>query len=430
MISMSGVSKRYEVHENQRSRLMHALWPGYRRGMREVWALRDVDLDVRRGESVAVIGRNGGGKSTLLQILTGVLAPTHGAVAVEGRVCALLELGSGFNPEYSGRDNVILNGLLVGLARGEILARFGEIAAFAEIGDAIDRPVKTYSNGMLMRLAFAVQALSDPDILVIDEALSVGDFFFQQKCFAHIRRLHERGATLLFVSHDMRSVRDVCTRAVYLREGRVEFAGDTKTAIRRYLAERASAPMAAEAAGASGPSDHDALRRILRDAVWSAPADAHETPGRIIAVATYDAQGEPTTSFRMGSTVCMHVAYRPAADVATHVTAAIRNRYDQVVTSIGSSRLGLAPPAASDRMPRIFELSINLALEAGSYSFTVTLARLVGPNQGENLDSSPVLGPLTVEWDYERDPAPFLGMFGPAAAGEFKHVEDADAAAD
>ena len=185
-ISVRNVGKCYRVFDDQRSRLLHAVWPKHTKGMQEIWALKDINFEIKRGEAVAIIGRNGGGKSTLLEILTGTLTPTTGSVKVNGRVSALLELGSGFNPEYSGRDNVILNGLLLGLSKGDILNRFGEIEAFSEIGDAIDRPVKTYSSGMMMRLAFAVQVLCDPDILIIDEALSVGDFFFS----AEMHELH------------------------------------------------------------------------------------------------------------------------------------------------------------------------------------------------------------------------------------------------
>src|SRR6185295_15923251 len=216
-----------------------------------------------------IIGRNGSGKSTLLQIITGTLVPTTGELAVNGRVSALLELGSGFNPEYTGRDNVMMNGLILGLGRDEIARRFDEIAAFAEIGDAIDRPVKTYSSGMLMRLAFAVQVLTDPDILVIDEALSVGDFFFQQKCFGHMRALCEKGVTLAFVSHDMGTVRDLCGRAIYLRDGRVAFAGETSLAIHHYLADRGGGNGASHFSEAAAPAD---LPALLRACIWRAPA--------------------------------------------------------------------------------------------------------------------------------------------------------------
>ncbi|MDD5181287.1 MAG: ABC transporter ATP-binding protein, partial [Gallionellaceae bacterium] len=234
-ISVRNVSKCYRVFDDQRSRLLHAIWPKHTKGMQEILALKDISFEIKRGEAVAIIGRNGGGKSTLLEILTGTLTPTTGEVKVHGRVSGLLELGSGFNPEYSGRDNVILNGLLLGLSREEILGRFDEIEAFAEIGAAIDRPVKTYSSGMTMRLAFAVQVLCEPDILIIDEALSVGDFFFQQKCLGFIRGLCAKGVTLLFVSHDMGTVRDICRRAVYLKQGHLHFFGETYLAIREYM---------------------------------------------------------------------------------------------------------------------------------------------------------------------------------------------------
>ncbi len=422
-ISVQGVSKRYEVFDTPRARLMHALWPAYRHGMREVWALRDIDFEVTRGESVAVIGRNGGGKSTLLQILTGVLAPTTGEVRVGGRVSALLELGSGFNPEYSGRDNVMLNGLLLGLGRDEILERFDEIAAFAEIGDAIERPVKTYSSGMLMRLAFAVQVLTDPEILVIDEALSVGDFFFQQKCFAYIRKLCDSGVTLLFVSHDMGTVRDLCDRSVYLREGRLAFAGETRTAIRHYLAESgADHDWAAPGSAASETTAPSELAQILRDSVWHGPDDAQAQPGRLIAVACYDPAGQPATTFELGGTMHVKLVYRPAVDRPTHVSLVLLNKFNQVVTSLGSSRIGLTPPEDAQGRPVVFEMRIDLLLETGNYSLKVGLGHLTGPNRGDNIDSSEAIGPIVVQWDYENRVAPFLGMFGLPAEGKFKTV--------
>jgi lipopolysaccharide transport system ATP-binding protein len=309
-IRARGLGKRYRVYDSQRARLLHALSPSWTHGMTEIWALQDVDLEVARGESLAIIGRNGGGKSTLLQLLTGTMVPTTGEVAVNGRVSALLELGSGFNPEYTGRDNVMMNGLILGLTREEIAGRFGEIAAFAEIGDAIDRPVKTYSSGMLMRLAFAVQVLTDPEILVIDEALSVGDFFFQQKCLGYIRALLDKGVTLVFVSHDMGTVRDLCRRAVYLRDGRVAFAGETSLAIHEYLAERGGAADTAFAR-AGEAADTAELDAIIRDGLWHAAA-GRDGDGRIIAVAICDGQGKPATSFRMGESMRIRVAYRPA----------------------------------------------------------------------------------------------------------------------
>jgi lipopolysaccharide transport system ATP-binding protein len=405
-IRVRGVSKRYEVFDNQRSRMLHAFWPRYRDGVQEVWALRDVDFEVARGESVAVIGRNGGGKSTLLQILTGVLSPTGGEIQVNGRVSALLELGSGFNPEYSGRDNVVLNGLLLGLSREEILARFDEIAAFAEIGDAMERPVKTYSSGMLMRLAFAVQVLTDPDILIVDEALSVGDFFFQQKCFARLRAMRERGLTLIFVSHDMRTVRDLCKVAVYLRQGVVVFNGDSATAIHRYLSEGAQeGPAAQRAQQHEEPARSGELDTVLRDSVWRSAGEQREA--KLIAIALYGSDGRATTAFRMGETMRVLVAYRPSYSVVTHIGVTLRNKYEQVVTSTGSAHLDVAPPAAETSQVAICEVDIAMRLEAGNYSVSVALGKIVGPNRGEYLDYSQPIGPISIHWDYEQELAPF-----------------------
>ncbi|HET7731216.1 MAG TPA: ABC transporter ATP-binding protein [Usitatibacter sp.] len=417
-ISVHGVSKRFQVFESQRTRLLQALWPRERAGVKEVWALRGVDFEIARGESVAVIGRNGGGKSTLLQILTGVLAPTTGEARVDGRVSALLELGSGFNPEYTGRDNVVMNGLLLGLTRERIAQRFDDILAFADIGEAIERPVKTYSSGMVMRLAFAVQAFTEPDILIVDEALSVGDFFFQQKCFAHIRALRDRGVTLIFVSHDMGTVRDLCARAIYLKAGRVARDGPSHEAIREYLAETAGGIAAgAGAVGEAAVAAPGTVERIVEDALWRAPGTVGE--GRIIAVALYDREGRPATAVRMGDVLTVRVAYRPAPGAPTHVAIAMWNKLNQVVTSFGSSTMGISPPAHRAGEAAVFEADITLQLEAGSYSVMVSLSRLTAPNRGENLDATPSLGPLAVRWDYEQENAPFLGMVGLPARGAF-----------
>jgi lipopolysaccharide transport system ATP-binding protein len=390
--------------------------------MQEIWALREVDFEVARGESVAIIGRNGGGKTTLLEILSGTVMSTAGEVQVNGRVSALLELGSGFNPEYTGRDNVLLNGLLLGLERDEIVRRFGEIEEFAEIGEAIDRPVKTYSSGMMMRLAFSVQVLTDPDILVVDEALSVGDFFFQQKCFGRIRALCDKGVTLVFVSHDMRTVRDLCKRAIYLKQGRVECDADAPTAIHRYLAERADgvapkpAPAQAMPAGTSSELDD-----VVRDSIWH--NDAAPRDGQLIALAIYDAGGRATTLFQMGETMRAVVAYRPSRSVPTHIGVTIRNKYEQIVTSTGSAHLAVVPPAVDSGEVAICEVEIGLRLEAGNYSISVSLGNIVGPNRGEYLDYSQPVGPISIHWDYEQELAPFLGMFGPQATVRFRGLD-------
>ncbi len=224
-MSVRDVGKCHEIYARPIDRLRQTLHRGRRQFYREFWALRHVSFDVVRGDSIGIIGRNGSGKSTLLQIIAGTLRPTEGEVTVRGRVAALLELGSGFNPEFTGRENVYLNGAILGLSRRQIEERFDEIAAFADIGQFIEQPVKTYSTGMVVRLAFSVQALLEPDILIIDEALAVGDMAFQFKCINHMKRLLEKGTSVILVSHDIQSVRMFCERAVWLCDGQVGMEG-------------------------------------------------------------------------------------------------------------------------------------------------------------------------------------------------------------
>ena len=204
------------------------------RGYRDFYALRDLNLSIKRGEAIGIIGRNGSGKSTLLQLIAGTLTPSAGQLSVHGRVSALLELGSGFNPEFTGRENVFINGAILGLSREQMEERYEAIADFAEIGDFIDQPVKIYSSGMMMRLAFAVAAHVDPDILIVDEALSVGDARFQLKCARAIDRFIAQGVTLLFVSHDASLVKRLCHRAVLLERGRMVFAGKPNDVVNLY----------------------------------------------------------------------------------------------------------------------------------------------------------------------------------------------------
>jgi len=215
------VSKQYRIYERPGDRLKESLSRGLLRRHKEFWALRDVEFEIEAGTTVGIIGPNGCGKSTLLQIISGTLAPTHGDVWHEGRIAALLELGAGFDPEFTGVENVYMNAGLLGLSRRETDALFPAIERFAEIGPFLYQPVKTYSSGMYVRLAFAIAASVEPDILIIDEALAVGDAVFQHRCLRRINELHERGATVLFVSHDAAAVRALCSRAIMLRAGSV-----------------------------------------------------------------------------------------------------------------------------------------------------------------------------------------------------------------
>ncbi|MBD1822597.1 ABC transporter ATP-binding protein [Cyanobacteria bacterium FACHB-DQ100] len=235
-ISLKNVSKCYKRYARPVDRLKEILLPGKSRA-ESFWAIRDIDLDISKGETVGIVGQNGAGKSTLLQVITQTLTPTTGSLRVNGRISALLELGSGFNPEFTGRQNVFFNGRILGLSQAEIEERFDRITGFADIGDFIDQPVKTYSSGMFIRLAFAVAVNTDPDILIVDEALAVGDVFFQQKCFTRLRELQESGVTLLFVSHDSGAVCKLCDRAILIEHGKVVLDATPRQVVDLYEAK-------------------------------------------------------------------------------------------------------------------------------------------------------------------------------------------------
>lgn len=241
-IRVQNLSKCYQIYAAPRDRLKQFVLPRIRQFagkeskqyFREFWALKDISFEIKKGETVGIIGRNGSGKSTLLQMICGTLSPTSGSIQTNGRIAALLELGSGFNPEFTGRENVYMNASVLGLSNDEINTRFDDIVAFADIGDFIEQPVKTYSSGMMVRLAFAVIAHVDADILVVDEALAVGDAFFTQKCMRFLRDFMKTG-TVLFVSHDTNSIKSLCNYAVWLEKGQVIQEGTPKDVCELYL---------------------------------------------------------------------------------------------------------------------------------------------------------------------------------------------------
>ena len=233
-ITVDGVSRRFRIHAREARTLKDLVVQRGRSHATDVWALRDVSAEIGKGEALGLIGRNGSGKTTLLRIVAGIIKPTTGRVRSEGRIGSLLELGAGFHLDFTGRENVFLNGAIQGLRRAEIKARFDEIVAFAELENAVDRPVRTYSSGMTMRLGFAIAAFLDADILLLDEVFAVGDEAFQRKCFGRIFAFKEQGGTIVFVSHDAAAVERLCERSVFLEGGRVAFDGPTREAVARY----------------------------------------------------------------------------------------------------------------------------------------------------------------------------------------------------
>ncbi|MBF0256439.1 MAG: ABC transporter ATP-binding protein, partial [Gammaproteobacteria bacterium] len=268
VIKAAGLSKCYHLYARPRDRLLQMVFGHKKAYYREHWALKDLSLEIAPGETLGVIGRNGSGKSTLLQLLCGTLNPSAGQLQTQGRIAALLELGSGFNPEFSGRENVFLNASLLGLSTAETRQRLPQIEAFADIGDFINQPVKTYSSGMALRLAFAVIAHVDADILVIDEALAVGDAFFTQKCMRFLRAFMKTG-TILFVSHDTAAVQSLCNRVIWLDQGQLRQQGTPKEVCENYLAAFYEAQQ-----GASAPPPVNQARRQPQPQAWRVQRDA------------------------------------------------------------------------------------------------------------------------------------------------------------
>lgn len=302
-IRIRNISKMYPLYSHPQARLMQSLWhaiPGFLRGNRrpefykEFWALRDVTLQIKRGETVGIVGRNGSGKSTLLQIIAGTLTPTTGEGEVSGRLAALLELGSGFNPEFSGRENVYLNGAILGLSRTEIDARFSEIESFAGIGQFMDQPVKIYSSGMFARLTFSVVAHIDPDILIVDEAISVGDAEFQRRCMQRMKQLCQGGTTVLLVSHDLHTVERFSSRVIVLDKGYCMADDDAKTAVGFYqdmISKEAKQETAEQVPLA--PETRDATGEV-----------------ELESIVLLDAQDQRTTVFSPGDVIRLHLTYK------------------------------------------------------------------------------------------------------------------------
>jgi ABC-type polysaccharide/polyol phosphate transport system ATPase subunit len=235
-IRATNLSKCYQIYGKPHHRLLQSIFRSLKTYYRDFWALKNVSVEIKRGEVLGVIGRNGAGKSTLLQIICGTVTPTSGTVEVNGRVAALLELGAGFNPEFTGRENVYLNASIMGLTAAETEGIFPDIVAFSELADFIDEPVKTYSSGMFMRLAFAVAIHTNPDVLIVDEALSVGDVAFRNKCIKRVQELRATGTTILFVSHDLSTLQLICDRAIWLEKGEIKAVGDPVAVTQNYHA--------------------------------------------------------------------------------------------------------------------------------------------------------------------------------------------------
>ena len=376
-IEIDRVSKAYRLYPTPRHRALELMTFGTRTYHTDFWALTDVSLHVAAGATLGLVGNNGSGKSTLLQLIAGIMAPTAGHVAVHGRVSSLLELGAGFNPEFTGRENVELYGIVMGMSREETLARLPAIQAFSGIGDFIDRPVKSYSSGMFVRLAFSAAIHVNPDILLVDEALAVGDVLFQHQCLRRIRQMQADGTTIVFVSHDMGMVRSICTEAVLLDGGRIQAHDDPATIANIYHARTAS--LEGAAASLSRPAVEAAAGVVFRaDAGFDERVRLfrHGTgAARIRHVELLDRGGNNVSSVEFDDEVVLRVHVQYYEDAAFSILGfSLRDKTgtDIVGSNTHEENVPLPPRLAGDTV--VVDFRQRLPLAKGTYSVSTALA--------------------------------------------------------
>lgn len=351
-IEAQQLSKVYRIYAHPQDRLKEFLSRGRRRYHQEFWALHDASFHVGGGSTLGLIGDNGAGKSTLLQLVAGVLRPSSGQVRTHGRVSTILELGTGFNPEFTGRENALMSGTIMGIPPKEMARRLPEIAAFAEIGDFIDRPVKLYSSGMYVRLAFAVVTSVDPDVLIIDEALSVGDQYFQKRCIDRIEAFRKAGKTILFCSHNLYQIRLIADEALWLKDGRIAEAGEASRVVgcyESYLRER-EIPRESTPAQDRGPTAFPWICRVQL---------------------SRDGDDAPRDQFVTGEDLTVTVEYEvPQPPTVVHVAVLIHRNDDVQIFATGTHVADVSPPTCSGRVQLRFP---RLALLAGEYDVSVSL---------------------------------------------------------
>ena len=375
-LRVENVSKQYRIYAKPGDRLKESLTRGRLKRHREFWALKDVSFEIEKGTTTGIIGPNGSGKSTLLQIITGTLEPTHGSVWYDGRIAALLELGAGFDPEFTGIENVFMNASLMGFSRAQTEALLPEIERFAEIGDFIHQPVKTYSSGMYVRLAFSIAISASPEILIIDEALAVGDAIFQHRCMRRIKEMQDRGVTIFFVSHEAGAVRALCSRAILLHGGRMEADGNTLDVLNRYQkiimgreeAYDAAAPAHdAPQPAAELPIDQYAdpsLRPVFRHGDGSA---------EVLSVELLDAGGNRIDLIETGQAVTVRMRVRFSRDLEDPVFGfLIRNRHGIHLYGTNTHLQGLNFGAV--RRGEIFEVTFRFECWLAPESYSITAA--------------------------------------------------------
>ena len=384
-IEVRNLAKSYPLGGSQWSRFRHVFAGGKLESNEGIWALRDISFEVARGEAFGIVGPNGSGKSTLLKMIAGILRPTLGSVEVHGRLSALLELGSGFSPEFTGRQNVYLNASILGLSREEIEARFETIERFASIGDFIDQPVKTYSSGMVLRLAFAVVAHVDPEILIVDEALAVGDIAFRQRCMRRIHDLRASGTTLLFVSHETTDVKAFCDRCLWLQDGVMRQIGESDDVVsayltssakkqiardRRYVSDAAPKPASSGSTGLfmdlePGNRSGDGRATILGADLTQQLGEHHES-----SIYTTSSTLVPDTR------VTLRVSFRVNSPVPSLVAGfLVRNHKGEFIIGTNTARENYPVPAISPGSLQMIEFHWTMPpLTPGAYTISLAIA--------------------------------------------------------
>ena len=379
MLAFRSVSKSYPIYDSPGDRLRELLLLNRRSFHRDFWALKEVSFEVERGSTFCLIGENGSGKSTLLQLVAGIFPPTSGTVEVNGRVSALLELGSGFNPEFSGRDNVFLNGTILGLSTKEIERRYQDIVDFAEIGEFIHQPVKTYSSGMIVRLAFAVAINVDPEILLVDEALAVGDVYFRQRCMRKVHELRSRQVTIVFVSHAMGDIRAIGDRVLWLNRGRMVELGPPEIVVSKYLSymiEKDAAYLHLHAAEHRPAGGAPVVAPEVVETIPNIDFRHGNKTAEVIGIAVLDPKGAPVGLLEPGCQAVVRISVRANAEVPSPIVGfMLRNHLGVDFSGTNTAREGydLPPMAPGDIFTVDFHLSIP-ELYPAHFSFSPAIA--------------------------------------------------------
>jgi lipopolysaccharide transport system ATP-binding protein len=412
MVEAVGLGKRFKIYPKPSGRLVEWLTAGRSVRHQDFWALRDVSLTVRRGEAVGIIGVNGSGKSTLLKILSGAMYPTHGTMRVTGRVLSLLELGTGLNPELSGRQNVTNSARLLAFPPGYVANKLPDIEAFAELGEFFDHPVRLYSSGMLVRLVFAMFACMEPDVFVVDEALSVGDIHFQQKCAVRVRQMLDAGTTILFVSHDLAAVESMCDRVMVLHAGQVRHFGDKATGIRLYYAiSGASRSAPAPAPQADGPGAAPVSPPLapspqlpsddLANLPWHPPDDRDRLGDgrvRVTGISFRRDGGAPEPVVEQNQWLDLFARFVADADVGpTNIGFTIHDRLNRLVFARGWLNADVPPPALRAGQQVVARFRVRLDLEPGEYTVGFAAAQPLPDARSPNSWNQDVGGATFVE---------------------------------